>query len=162
MTTRGTRRINHAEAGAEGYCPYCGQPLSADEPALGQNLGLRPVERRIFAILVKHGAVYRPRLHAALYGSDPDGGPDPRTVDTIICQMNKRLKAHGLVVRQRIRHRKGEPIILARLDPGMHHWKCTGCHHEWDGARSVCDWCGSPGSPLARYSITGGDTATLT
>ncbi len=30
------------------------------------------------------------------------------------------------------------------------HWKCTNCHHEWDGSREVCDWCGGPGRLLLK------------
>ncbi|MHC4298772.1 MAG: hypothetical protein ACYS7Y_15940 [Planctomycetota bacterium] len=32
----------------------------------------------------------------------------------------------------------------------MPHWKCTKCHHEWDGSRdkSMCDWCEAPGRVL--------------
>jgi len=24
-------------------------------------------------------------------------------------------------------------------------WKCTKCHHEWEGSHKVCDWCSSEG-----------------
>jgi hypothetical protein len=24
-------------------------------------------------------------------------------------------------------------------------WKCTKCHHEWEGDRDECDWCNSDG-----------------
>lgn len=32
----------------------------------------------------------------------------------------------------------------------MPHWRCTICHHEWDGSeyRSSCDLCNGPGCIL--------------
>lgn len=28
-------------------------------------------------------------------------------------------------------------------------WKCTECHHEWQGLKKrACDWCGSPSEKL--------------
>lgn len=30
----------------------------------------------------------------------------------------------------------------------MEQWKCSACHHEWDGSRQVCDWCEAPGKLL--------------
>jgi rRNA maturation endonuclease Nob1 len=32
------------------------------------------------------------------------------------------------------------------------HWKCSKCHHEWDGERTICDWCGSKGLLLVKAS----------
>lgn len=27
----------------------------------------------------------------------------------------------------------------------MPYWKCTKCHHEWEGSHNICDWCSSEG-----------------
>lgn len=37
----------------------------------------------------------------------------------------------------------------------MPHFKCRGCHHEWDGCRNggVCDWCGR-GNPRVLEEVT--------
>jgi hypothetical protein len=32
----------------------------------------------------------------------------------------------------------------------MIHWKCTVCHHEWDGEAQHCDWCGASGESLGK------------
>jgi uncharacterized protein YukE len=33
-------------------------------------------------------------------------------------------------------------------------WKCTKCHHEWEGdaKRSFCDWCKEEGTIIAEYT----------
>ena len=34
----------------------------------------------------------------------------------------------------------------------MPYFKCSGCHHEWEGSINIhkekCDWCGAPGKVL--------------
>ena len=34
-------------------------------------------------------------------------------------------------------------------------WKCTACHHEWEGDTqdNLCDWCGGLGIVLEKQSV---------
>ena len=32
----------------------------------------------------------------------------------------------------------------------MPYWKCTSCHHEWEGSHNICDWCKSEGYILEK------------
>ena len=39
-----------------------------------------------------------------------------------------------------------------KMDYLYNHWKCSECHHEWDGEENTCDWCGSKGRLLEKTS----------
>ena len=34
----------------------------------------------------------------------------------------------------------------------MDHRKCKACHHEWDGDREECDWCGAASCVIGTLS----------
>jgi hypothetical protein len=40
-----------------------------------------------------------------------------------------------------------EELILhyEKKEVPMPYWKCTKCHHEWEGSHNICDWCKSEG-----------------
>lgn len=35
----------------------------------------------------------------------------------------------------------------------MKHWKCTKCHHEWDGGINICDWCDARGEIIGTVKV---------
>jgi hypothetical protein len=74
-------------------CRMCGRPIVAD------SLRLSPIRRRIFNLIERHGEIANEVLHAALYGSDPNGGPDRSVIRAHIYHLNKILAPYGLAVR---------------------------------------------------------------
>jgi hypothetical protein len=78
-------------------------------------LKLSPLQRRIFDLLRRRRAIYPEALYNAIYGADPDGGPDPQTIDVVVAQMNRRLKGDRLVVRRFNKGKQGQPWILAEI-----------------------------------------------
>ena len=61
-------------------CPNCGFPLAAAGPYGPDDLNLRlsPQERKVLSRLIqaRGGRVDMPQLVEAVYGHQPDGGPD--------------------------------------------------------------------------------------
>ena len=76
-------------------CPTCGHP----KPDVNA-LPLNPTQKRIMALLDRHGEIHPDVLYDALYASDPNGGPSPVTLRVHIHQLNKRLKPYGMEVRR--------------------------------------------------------------
>jgi hypothetical protein len=74
-------------------CPTCGRAYVTD------GLELSPIRRRILNLIERHGEISSEVLHAAIWGSDPNGGPNMKTLHVIIHGLNKQLASHGLAVR---------------------------------------------------------------
>ncbi len=105
----GTRSVMAARTSS--CCPTCGRPNASDD----LELALTPLQRRILALLKRHGEIHAEILYSALYASDPNGGPDPKTLDVTICEMNQRLQSWGLAIQRRVRGRPGQPWRLVQI-----------------------------------------------
>lgn len=75
------------------FCPSCNRPYLTD------GLKLPPVKRRIVQLIERHGEVMAEVIHAAIWGSDPNGGPPMKTLYVHIHQLNRILAKYGLAVR---------------------------------------------------------------
>lgn len=73
-------------------CPTCKRPLPPD------GLQLSPIKRRILDLVARSGEIPANVLHTALWGSDPNGGPEMKTLHEHIWQLNRLLAPHGLAV----------------------------------------------------------------
>ena len=79
-------------------CPTCGTVISVEE------VYLSPTQRRILDLVKRHGEIRPEVLWDAIWGSDPNGGPESRsTLMVHIVNLNKRIKPQGIAVRQRPR-----------------------------------------------------------
>lgn len=58
------------------------------------SFGLTASEANLFDVLFKAGerGVSKQSLFDALYGNDPDGGPDGKIVDVFICKLRRKLR----------------------------------------------------------------------
>lgn len=64
-----------------------------DAQAMGLQVafGLTATEAKLLDALCRMGAATMERLHAEVYGLDPNGGPDLKIVDVLICKLGKKL-----------------------------------------------------------------------
>lgn len=102
----------HGEGRAH-TCPCCGQIIV---PEL-ELLALSPQKRRIYEIVkarMPYGIMAK-ALFAALHDADPNGGPEtgPRTIHVLVCQLNKKLRPHGLRVASEQGRREAPYRIMA-------------------------------------------------
>lgn len=60
-------------------------------------LGLSPLDKKVLSVLIAKSPapVTRDRIMAAVY-PDPDSAAGPKTIDTVICRVRKRLAHHGV------------------------------------------------------------------
>ncbi len=85
-------------------CPTCRQALPPIEDVLvdevnrelivdGQHIVLTPSLFACFLVMWKHKptVLNRERIHHAMFADDIDGGPEPKMMDVLICQLRKRL-----------------------------------------------------------------------
>jgi hypothetical protein len=93
-------------------CPICQRPMFRDDDALL----VTPLQKRILDLLQRSGEIDPELLYTALYGSDPDGGPNPKTIDVQINLLNKRLKKHRIAIRRRRPKHPGEPWRLVQIE----------------------------------------------
>ncbi|MCA6108150.1 winged helix-turn-helix domain-containing protein [Bradyrhizobium cenepequi] len=111
-------------------CPCCGQSMHLGDglswsPDTRQLLGtsystrLTPSEATIFDVLwksAKNGRVVtREKLFDALYWNDPNGGPDWKTVDVLLCKLRKKIESSNVEV---ITVWKEGYFLRVRLEPG--------------------------------------------
>jgi hypothetical protein len=78
-------------------------------------LVLSPLERRIYTLVSRRPEIDSDILYTAIYGSDPDGGPDPTTIDVTICNMNKKIAGWGQVIQRRGKAHRGQPWCLMQI-----------------------------------------------
>ena len=73
--------------------------------ALRLRLGLQPAEGRALSKLVESDHVTRREMHIAMSGVDCPVS-DPRSINTTICQLRKKLQPHGIeiVTRRKLGH----------------------------------------------------------
>jgi DNA-binding response OmpR family regulator len=100
-------------------CPCCGGDMPERDPgAYGEGLRLSSYERRLFDRLVKSFGrwVRSPALIEAIYGDDPDGGPDNATmaVAGIMKGLRSKLKDSDLWVETANGRGNGERRLLWR------------------------------------------------
>jgi len=74
------------------FCPTCNRAIVPDTAPM------RPTARRILKLIERHGEMYSEVLHAALWGSDPNGGPDMKTLHVHIFWLNCAIAPYGLIV----------------------------------------------------------------
>lgn len=80
-------------------CPCCGaETPSADITALS---AWTPGERKIIELLARHGRVHNDRLAHALWGDDPDGGPEDGSlcIRMHIRRMRRKIERLNLPIR---------------------------------------------------------------
>jgi hypothetical protein len=76
-------------------CECCGQPIVQED-----DIVLTAMQRRIVKLLKRRGSATGDELRDALWGDDPNGGPDSLSnLYVHIFHLNRRLKPHGLRVR---------------------------------------------------------------
>jgi hypothetical protein len=93
-------------------CPTCERPLVPD-PAWH----LPPIQKRILTLMERHGEIHREVLWTAIYGSDPNGGPESRqTLDVHINQLNKNLRHYGIAIRQHVPRKSNQPFRLVQIE----------------------------------------------
>lgn len=73
------------------HCPHCGQPIV---PKVDW-VRLKGQARAVY-----EACLQRPRsregLRFILWGADPNGGPGERALDTVVCNLNRRLAPYGV------------------------------------------------------------------
>jgi hypothetical protein len=74
------------------FCPTCQRAIVPDTAPM------RPLARRILTLIERHGEVYPEVIHAALWGSDPNGGPGMGCLHVHVFWLNRALAPFGLVV----------------------------------------------------------------
>lgn len=92
-------------------CPTCARPLPVED----WTLVLTPLERRIYGLVSRRPEIDAEILYTALYGSDPDGGPDPKTIEMTICNMNKKIRHWGQVIQRARKGHRGQPWRLMTI-----------------------------------------------
>ena len=92
-------------------CPTCARPLPVED----WTLILSPLERRIYNLVSRRPEIDSDILYAAIYGSDPDGGPDPKVIDMTICHLNKKIAGWGQVIQRRKKGHRGQPWRLMQI-----------------------------------------------
>lgn len=60
---------------------------------------LSPSQWKILRAVMAQPSISRAGLYSLLYGHDPNGGPEPKTIDTQICYLRRWLKARGFVLK---------------------------------------------------------------
>jgi hypothetical protein len=60
--------------------------------------GLTGRESEFLAAIVQRSPATREYIHTVLYGLEPDGGPDPKILDTMISKMRVKLAPHEIVI----------------------------------------------------------------
>lgn len=73
-------------------CPTCGRPMP---PALQ----MPRIRQRIFDLLARHGEIHKEVLHTAIWGSDPNGGPEMSVLRAHVWHLNRELRPYGQAVR---------------------------------------------------------------
>jgi hypothetical protein len=73
-------------------CPACDRAIVPDKVITS------PTQRRILRLIERHGEVMPEVLHTALWGSDPNGGPDMGCLHSHVCLLNRVLAPYGLTV----------------------------------------------------------------
>jgi hypothetical protein len=58
--------------------------------------GATPNEARLLHVLLPGRLVSRAAIHLALYGNDPDGGPDDKIIDVMIAKLRPKLGDHDI------------------------------------------------------------------
>lgn len=69
-----------------------------DAAALGavMGAGFTPAQARLLLMLAgAPGPLSRDQMHGRLYGHDPGGGADPKTISVFVSQLRRRIKALG-------------------------------------------------------------------
>lgn len=92
MTARKRRKKLPATPSVK-TCPTCQRAYVTD------GLQLSPIRRRILNVIERHGEVMPEILHSAIWGSDPNGGPDMKTLHMHVHYLNKVLEPYGLAIR---------------------------------------------------------------
>jgi hypothetical protein len=92
-------------------CPTCGQPLPRPSDELSAAFPI--IQKRIFTLVERHGQISPEVLYAAIYGSDPNGGPGRQGLAANVYYLNKRLAPHGLAVRANKRGSRGFYRLIA-------------------------------------------------
>jgi hypothetical protein len=61
---------------------------------------LKRYQKQIFEAVQKAGknGIHSERLFDFLYGHDPNGGPDFKTLAAIVACLNRKLKPHGVKI----------------------------------------------------------------
>lgn len=95
-------------------CLRCGRPVTDRYPD-PEAINIPRRERQILAALVAARGRYlhQDRLHHALYGDDPDGGPLVEVVQTHVCKLRQKLAKLGW----NIENARFEGYRLVRLTP---------------------------------------------
>jgi hypothetical protein len=76
-------------------CPTCGHPIIDD------GLNLTRIQKRIFEVIKRHGRADAEILRTAIWGSDPNGGPEGNVLAQHIHLLNKRIRDQGIAIRKR-------------------------------------------------------------
>jgi hypothetical protein len=98
-----------ARSKANCRCPTCGGPVSLDA------LYLPPLWRRILNAVQRHGEIHHEVLWFAIWGSDPNLGPnDLNTLNVHISKLNRRLKP-GFAIRRTTPRSRNAPYRLVRI-----------------------------------------------
>lgn len=71
-------------------CECCGAVIPP------QRLELSPTQAKIYNFVAKRPDCNIDQIHEHLYYHRTDGGPEKATINTMICQLNKRLKGHRI------------------------------------------------------------------
>lgn len=99
-----------AEAVPACRCPTCGSPVTPDELLFDDSRGLVSRGDTVIALsgyrmkllralaAAQPAAARKDRLYDALYGDVLDGGPDPKIIDVMVCQMRGQVAHLGLVI----------------------------------------------------------------
>lgn len=62
--------------------------------------GFSPAQNKLLAVMMNcEGIVARYRLYDALYWDRPDGGPDMKNIDVLICQLRPKLRRMGVTIK---------------------------------------------------------------
>lgn len=104
-------------------CPHCARYIAERDEAIealrqlreamldtdairgviGQRFALPVMPAKILSILLKKEIVSREAFFQMFYADDPNGGPDPKTIDIHIVKVRKALREHGIELGQRWR-----------------------------------------------------------
>jgi len=76
-------------------CPTCGRAM----PPEGLRFG-GAIRQRLFDLLNQRAEMSSEALLSAIWGSDPEGGPDVSALRAHIWYLNRDLKKYGLRVRK--------------------------------------------------------------
>lgn len=102
---------NGARAQIGACCPTCSRPLPVED----WTLVLTPLERRLYGLVSRRPEIDAEVLWTALWGSDPDGGPEPKALDVAINLLNKKIAGWGQVIQRRRKGHRGQPWRLMQI-----------------------------------------------